>query len=55
MTTPQDGAADVAAAQAGAEGTGQAQSDQDGDKRHRDPQAGRGQQDGQHRQQRAGR
>src|SRR4029077_10279258 len=50
----QNGAADVAAAQAGAEGTGQAQSDQDGDEGNRYPQVGRGQQDGQHRQQGAG-
>ena len=42
MTKPQDGAADVAAAEAGAEGPGQAQSDQDGDKGNRYPQAGRG-------------
>jgi hypothetical protein len=34
---PQDGAADVAAAQAGAEGTGQTESDQDGGKGDRYP------------------
>jgi hypothetical protein len=51
---PRDGAADVAAAQAGAQGTGQAQSDQDGDESNRYSQAGRRQQDGQHRQDGAG-
>jgi hypothetical protein len=48
----QHGAAHVAAAQVGAEGTGQGEGDEDGDERHRDPQAGRRQQDGEHRQQR---
>jgi hypothetical protein len=47
---PQDGAADVAAADAGAHGTGQAESDENGDERDRDPQRCRGQQDGQQRQ-----
>src|SRR4029077_7002123 len=37
-----------------AEGTGQAQSDQDGNERNRYPQEGRRQQDGQHRQHGAG-
>ena len=37
MTTPQDGAADVAATPAGTEGTGQGESDQDGGKSHRNP------------------
>ncbi len=34
---PQDGAADIAAAHAGAEGTGQAESDHDGGKSDRYP------------------
>ena len=49
-----DGATDVAAAQAGAEGTGQRESDQDGGESQRYPQGSRWQQYGQHRQQGAG-
>src|SRR5580693_273431 len=51
---PHDGAAHVAAAQAGAKGARQGERDQDGDERDRDPQGGRRQQDGQHRQQGTG-
>src|SRR5580693_1681060 len=47
----QHGAADVTPPQAGAEGTGQAESDQDRDEGDRYPSARPGQQDGQHRQQ----
>src|ERR1035438_8013077 len=51
---PQYGAADIAAADAGTEGTGQAKSEEDSDKRDRDPERGRGQQDGHQWQQGAG-
>jgi hypothetical protein len=51
---PQDGAADAAAAQVGAEGTGQTESDQDDGKSDRYPQRGREQQDRQQREQGTG-
>src|SRR5262249_57592669 len=48
------GGGEVGAGESGGEGGGQGKSDQDGGEGHRDPQSGRRQQDGQHRQQRAG-